>query len=608
MNKKITASNREYRKHRVDYVLILLLAGFLATTIMTGICGSLANYVLKVAGIPYITHTTITMLLKKPLALIALLVLLLVLVYSAYYQYSVTLVGMRRVKNGHFSLHSCFAEGFDVVKNTSKKGLPLLCFYIILLLPMAGMIFDDGNVFSKVQLPIFIVEFMFSKWYYAVIMILFVALVIYLGLKFLYVLPLVILKRLPTLEAFKESSRLTKGKKWKLLWTVVIITLRCALFGGAILLVLVLIQKMADIFLPNYANIVVIALLSFSYIFKILFPIRISVVSLYSLCPLDFFDEDEEVEKKEFGSKVKLTKVQMVKYRRILTSVLLVAALFVGIQESYTYIFKIITFNPYVISHRGVDGENGVQNTIPAMKATIESAAPDFIEMDIHETKDGKFVMMHDENLYNLCGVDARPIDMTLEELQKLKATENGHTANLDSFDDYLKYADENDQKLLIEIKTTADDSPDMLKRFFDTYGKDIIEHGHRIHSMNYTAMEEVCGSDLIGRERAPMTCEGQKYFVGIIIPFNLLYPITNADAYTMEETTINSAMIESAYDEGKEIYAWTVNDRDNMEDMIMLGVDGLITDNPSLANETILDLKTQGYASIIYRKFLGTN
>jgi len=35
-------------------------------------------------------------------------------------------------------------------------------------------------------------------------------------------------------------------------------------------------------------------------------------------------------------------------------------------------------------------------------------------------------------------------------------------------------------------------------------------------------------------------------------------------------------------------VYVWTVNDIDTMLDMLELGVDGLITDDPALASEVI--------------------
>ena len=44
----------------------------------------------------------------------------------------------------------------------------------------------------------------------------------------------------------------------------------------------------------------------------------------------------------------------------------------------------------------------------------------------------------------------------------------------------------------------------------------------------------------------------------------------------------------------GYKIFPWTVNDPNEMEKLIKLGIDGLITDRPDLANEIYTKLKNQ--------------
>ena len=87
--------------------------------------------------------------------------------------------------------------------------------------------------------------------------------------------------------------------------------------------------------------------------------------------------------------------------------------------EGYIYLEAPVTNTPLVISHRGVSNKNGVQNTVQSLEKTAQ-LKPDLIEMDVQETKDGQFVMMHDANLKNLAGINARPQDLTLEELTGL--------------------------------------------------------------------------------------------------------------------------------------------------------------------------------------------
>ena len=90
------------------------------------------------------------------------------------------------------------------------------------------------------------------------------------------------------------------------------------------------------------------------------------------------------------------------------------------------------------ISHRGVAEENGVQNTIPALKRT-HRLHPDYVELDVHETKDQQFVVLHDENLKELAGVNKRPRQLSLKQLTRLTVHENGHQAKLASFTTYLR-------------------------------------------------------------------------------------------------------------------------------------------------------------------------
>lgn len=106
--------------------------------------------------------------------------------------------------------------------------------------------------------------------------------------------------------------------------------------------------------------------------------------------------------------------------------------------------------------------------------------------MDLHETKDHQFVVMHDENLKDLTGVDAKPHQLTLSEMTKLTARENGHTAKVASFDQYLAAAERLHQKLLIEIKTTPEDSPQMMNHFIQLYGQRLLADHDQLHSLDY--------------------------------------------------------------------------------------------------------------------------
>lgn len=112
------------------------------------------------------------------------------------------------------------------------------------------------------------------------------------------------------------------------------------------------------------------------------------------------------------------------------------------------------------------------------------------MEIDLHETKDKQFIVIHDDNLQKLTGVNKNPHDLTLKQLIKLTAKENGHQAKLVSFDQYLKEAKKLNQKLLIEIKTTPNDSKKMLQTFNQKYTKTILKNKYEVQSLDYRVVE----------------------------------------------------------------------------------------------------------------------
>ena len=53
--------------------------------------------------------------------------------------------------------------------------------------------------------------------------------------------------------------------------------------------------------------------------------------------------------------------------------------------------------------------------------------------------------------------------------------------------------------------------------------------------------------------------------------------------------TIVNQKLINFIHDQGKKIHVWTVDDQDEMQRLIDLGVDGIMTDRPSLLKETLI-------------------
>ena len=221
--------------------------------------------------------------------------------------------------------------------------------------------------------------------------------------------------------------------------------------------------------------------------------------------------------------------------------------------------------------------KNGVQNTIPALIETSQTYHPDYVEMDIRETKDKQFVVMHDENLRHLAGVNKKVNELTLAELTKLTVRENGQSAPLPSFDEYLKAADRLDQKLLIEIKIPLkEDVNAVSENFLQRYKKDIEAKNHQVQSLSFDLSRSLKKQD-------------SSTFVSYIMTYNLIgVPKSNVDAFSVEISTLDSEFVEKAHDYGKKVYAWDVNDANTVQRMRLYNVDGLITDDIPVVKKTI--------------------
>ena len=291
-----------------------------------------------------------------------------------------------------------------------------------------------------------------------------------------------------------------------------------------------------------------------------------------------------EAQMESFEVPKKAPKGRM-KYKVIFSSLTILLFALV----SWTYVEGFMDTVPLTISHRGVDEENGVQNTIPALEATAK-AKPDYVEIDIQETKDHQFVVFHDPTLKDLAGIDSPPQKLTLAELTNTVVSENGKKALIPSFDDYLSAAEKINQKLLVEIKVSPLDSPKMVENFSKRYGARLLKDKAMIHSLDYNAL-------LIEQKINP------KIKVSFILPFNLLFPQTKMSAYTMEATTLTSSFVDKAQAKHQMVFAWTVNDETDMREQMFNGVNGIITDNlDDLKGVIAEDDESPSYAQRILR------
>lgn len=554
---------------------VLIMHGFILF-ICLPLLGSTTRFILRRGAIDYLSSDNITIIISQhPGVLLSLIAVLLTILLLVYFEFTFLLMSVYFIKKQvPVSLKQLLELTFFQLKKIRPLTFLFFLAYFLLILPISGLSFNS-DLLSKVKIPAFIMDFIFAiRWIVVSTFIIFYLLLAYIGIRLIFALPEMILRDRPFKQAVKESWLLTKARFFAILGQFVVIGGSILLLSTAGYLLIITLQIIVEEFLPDYS--LISAVFAMSVLQGVLlFNIVMSTVGIFYII-VDFMDDEGFLPDipKWFTPQPSNEKYSAVKN----TGIILFAVFFgIGVcLYNMDYLTSAAQTRPITVSHRGVSGNNSAQNTLAALEKTSAAYHPDYVEMDVQETKDGQFVVMHDFNLRQLTGVDKAPQDLTLKELEKLTVKENGVEEPVVSFDDYLKKADELNQKLLIEIKNSKKDSKDVITRFVTKYEKNILEKKHILQSLTYQTV-----SDL--KKANP------NFYVGYILPFNIVGPpVTPADFLTMEYSTINRNFIDSAHQDGKKVYVWTINDSDAISRMMFYGVDGIITDRMDLLNENV--------------------
>ena len=566
-------------KHIFSYIWLFIASTVAVYGILIPIFTLIGSIMLRLARVRYISNTNLIEIISKhPVLDLGLILLILAVIVAIYWQVTFLFLGTMQINYGKkLTIDSLLRLSVQRVRKTFFRSVWFLLIYCILILPFGGLGFSTP-LLNKIRIPSFLVDyFLTENRPLLLVMILLYVVTFYLGIRLFLVLPLIILGKRNAHTAVKQSWQITKINFKPIVLRLVLLfaTTIVVIIAGQLLVLgeQTLFDRMTPTGVAFLAASVNLILIEF---FMFLSSIAAGAGSLMIMTEYLAGDQRFTAHTHRLSDQLQELSYNVGNQRwiRIIAGLLVIG----GIGFNSLYLTGFFSDTPITISHRGVNAKNGVQNTIESLKNTSR-LHPDFIEIDIHETKDHQFVLMHDENLKNLTGVDKAPHQLTLKQLTKLTAHENGSSAKIASLDDYMDAAEKLKQPLLIEFKTTKYDDPKVVERFNAKYGQRILKNHDQVHSLDYDAVEKL-------KELNP------KLTVGYILPFNFIgVPQSSADFYTMEYSTLNNSFLLTAELTGRKVYAWTVNSDDAMARLNFMGVDGIITDKLELLQKTVKQL-----------------
>lgn len=221
-------------------------------------------------------------------------------------------------------------------------------------------------------------------------------------------------------------------------------------------------------------------------------------------------------------------------------------------------------------AHRGLSAIEP-ENTLPAFKAACE-AKYNYVEFDIEPTSDGKWIVMHDDDLRRTTNGHGKITERTLAEVSALKI-DNG--ANIENYTDLRVPTFEETMALLdryypntkpmIEIKSIGNNNLDSLIEFF----KDYAARGRSTIVISFD-------KDII--DTLYKECPEQTYWLltselsDEAVDFCKNHGNMRA-AFNGNNTKNIDSVINAAIDAGIPLAAWTVDSPDTLKNLYDLGV-----------------------------------
>ena len=517
------------------------------------------------AGQANIDKNNLVSVMSHPLSLLALLVFIMVFAFLFMLEMRtlISVIYLSRTDR-HLSFKKVLGQSFGRLKDLAGRNLLYFLLYLLLTLPVAGVLIGS-TLTDGLFIPTFITG-EFEKTTMGSIGLLVVQLTfIYLNLRLIYTVPNLVVEELPFGRALKKSWSMTKRGSFRLLWRILSFEFLLTFLGILLVLGLVftltVIDKEGQYFWVETIFLVLIR--TFLFIFTVLTKVGSLGIILDS------------------AWEVPSRSVMRSKGSRKMKGLFALTVVFLMVQSGISA-FELATLKVNdqikLIAHRG-DVSKGVENSLEALEAAAKGKAA-YAEMDILLTKDHQFVVLHDYNLKRLAGVDKDVKDMTLAEVQGLKIQQDGHTSHIPSFEEYVKRAKELKMKLLVELKPHGAEPENYVDIFVQKMRDLGIEKDYPAMSLDLSVMEKV-------EKKAP------EIKTGYVIPIQFgRFENDSVDFFAIEDFSYQEELVTQAHEMKKELYVWTINDKQKLTKYLQQPIDGLITDELTEAQRLKKDLK----------------
>ena len=581
---------RRLTAHWKPLILFEILWKLVTLLVIAPACAGLIQLAIHLAKLKYLTTSNLLQFLRSPWTILLLAVLLLLAALYTLFEIAAVCTCFRqsRFQKVRTTLGRMVRSGLQSVLHFFRGGGPFLVLHLLVLIPLMQFSATSG-IFTAMGIPDFLAYYMTKKEFLLPIYVAAIILCCLLSVRWVFSSVLFTQNQCSYRSARATSVQLVRGRFWQTFFSVLV--WNCCYFAALLVFLCMITVVVLMVIRATGSNDLIMS--QAMRILKLLIQIVLWSFSFFAtpicMAHLTALLEKRCVQMPEVVLPEPVPLSRSAKPFRRSTAVLTaccftVAAL--GLNLSYVYSvftgkanFRLALFqNPTVMAHRGLSAD-APENTLYAFSDAI-SVGVDFIELDVQQTRDGVLVVMHDSNLKRTTGVNKDIWDVDYADIQNLDAGSwfdpAYANARIPTLEETLQFVDKR-AKLNIEIKPTKHGS--------DTLEQDVAELITRyqytdacyVTSFSYGSLKKV-------KEANPEIRTG--YLMSVA--YGQFSSLKYADTFSLNKVFVTSQVVNAAHQQGKQIFAWTVNGMSEVRSLCNLHVDSIITDDPVMVQNVI--------------------
>ena len=232
-----------------------------------------------------------------------------------------------------------------------------------------------------------------------------------------------------------------------------------------------------------------------------------------------------------------------------------------------------------IIAHRGASAD-APENTMPAFELALKQGAQ-MLEFDVRPTRDGQIVVFHDDTTERWNGTPQQVQQLTLAELQQIDLGD----AQAPTLNELFNWAASTNLELNVEIKSPGIEAEVVkLVRQFGLAKRVIVSSfaSESLRRMRQIA-PDIARGVLMGSDTLAPHVRVREAF-----PIPTLRQHVARAWHPAWQLPLLDRLVRRVKRAGFAVHVWTVDDPLIMERLLVLGVDGIITNKPALLHTMI--------------------